>query len=93
MIAKLEGHKVLNNHCLRRSDTQRIDLSAKAHHDWRAGSVSIGGVHYPNPYVKLEDLKVLRRSPDLFKDIENLAIILVPLIMILSRGHTGQIKG
>ena len=28
-----------------------------------------------------------------FKDIENLAIILVPLIMILSRGHTGQIKG
>ena len=27
------------------------------------------------------------------KDIENLAIILVPLIMILSRGHTGQIKG
>ena len=26
-------------------------------------------------------------------DIENLAIILVPLIMILSRGHTGQIKG
>ena len=27
-----------------------------------------------------------------FKDIENLAIILVPLIMILSRGHTGQIK-
>ena len=29
----------------------------------------------------------------LFKDKENLAIILVPLIMILSRGHTGQIKG
>ena len=28
-----------------------------------------------------------------FKDIENLAIILVPLIMILSRGHSGQIKG
>ena len=28
-----------------------------------------------------------------FKDIENLAIILVPLIMIFSRGHTGQIKG
>ena len=27
------------------------------------------------------------------KGIENLAIILVPLIMILSRGHTGQIKG
>ena len=27
------------------------------------------------------------------KDIENLAIILVPLIMILSRGHTEQIKG
>ena len=27
------------------------------------------------------------------KDKENLAIILVPLIMILSRGHTGQIKG
>ena len=27
------------------------------------------------------------------KDTENLAIILVPLIMILSRGHTGQIKG
>ena len=27
-----------------------------------------------------------------FKDIENLAIILVPLIMILSKGHTGQIK-
>ena len=26
------------------------------------------------------------------KDIENLAIILVPLIMALSRGHTGQIK-
>ena len=26
------------------------------------------------------------------KDIENLAIILVPLIMTLSRGHTGQIK-
>ena len=33
-------------------------------------------------------------SADLgLKDIENLAIILVPLIMILSRGHTGQIKG
>ena len=30
---------------------------------------------------------------NLVKDIENLAIILVPLIMILSRGHTGQIKG
>ena len=29
----------------------------------------------------------------IFKEIENLAIILVPLIMILSRGHTGQIKG
>ena len=29
----------------------------------------------------------------ILKDIENLAIILVPLIMILSRGHTGQIKG
>ena len=28
-----------------------------------------------------------------FKDTENLAIILVPLIMILSRGHTGQTKG
>ena len=28
-----------------------------------------------------------------FKDIEILAIILVPLIMTLSRGHTGQIKG
>ena len=28
-----------------------------------------------------------------FKDIDNLEIILVPLIMILSRGHTGQIKG
>ena len=28
-----------------------------------------------------------------FKDTENLAIILVPLIMILSRCHTGQIKG
>ena len=27
------------------------------------------------------------------KDKENLAIILVPLIMILSRGQTGQIKG
>ena len=27
------------------------------------------------------------------KGIENCAIILVPLIMILSRGHTGQIKG
>ena len=27
------------------------------------------------------------------KDIEKLAIILVPLIMTLSRGHTGQIKG
>ena len=27
------------------------------------------------------------------KDIENLAIMLVHLIMILSRGHTGQIKG
>ena len=27
------------------------------------------------------------------KGIENWAIILVPLIMILSRGHTGQIKG
>ena len=27
------------------------------------------------------------------KDIKKLAIILVPLIMILSRGHTGQIKG
>ena len=27
------------------------------------------------------------------KDIENLAIILVPLIMILSSGHIGQIKG
>ena len=26
------------------------------------------------------------------KDIEILAIILVPLIMTLSRGHTGQIK-
>ena len=26
------------------------------------------------------------------KDIEILAIILVPLIMALSRGHTGQIK-
>ena len=29
----------------------------------------------------------------MLKDIEKLAIILVPLIMILSRGHTGQIKG
>ena len=29
----------------------------------------------------------------LIKDIEILAIILVPLIMTLSRGHTGQIKG
>ena len=31
----------------------------------------------------------------ILKDIEKLAIILVPLslIMILSRGHTGQIKG
>ena len=29
---------------------------------------------------------------DAFKDIENLAIILVPLNMTLSRGHTGQIK-
>ena len=29
----------------------------------------------------------------LVKDIEILAIILVPLIMTLSRGHTGQIKG
>ena len=28
-----------------------------------------------------------------FKDIEILVIILVPLIMTLSRGHTGQIKG
>ena len=28
----------------------------------------------------------------LVKDIEILAIILVPLIMTLSRGHTGQIK-
>ena len=28
-----------------------------------------------------------------FKGIENWAIILVPLIMILSRGNTGQIKG
>ena len=27
------------------------------------------------------------------KAIEILAIILVPLIMTLSRGHTGQIKG
>ena len=27
------------------------------------------------------------------KDIENLVIILVPLIMILSRGQNGQIKG
>ena len=29
----------------------------------------------------------------IIKDKENLAIILVPLIMILSRGQTGQIKG
>ena len=27
------------------------------------------------------------------KEIEKLAKILVPLIMILSRGHTGEIKG
>ena len=32
---------------LRRSDTQRIDLSAKAHHDWKVGFVSIQGMHYP----------------------------------------------
>ena len=36
---------------------------------------------------------VINRQMGTLKDIENLAIILVPLIMILSRGHTGQIKG
>ena len=29
---------------------------------------------------------------DVLKDIEILAILLVPLIMTLSRGHTGHIK-
>ena len=38
-------------------------------------------------------LSILSLFCNEFKDIENLAIILVPLIMILSRGHTGQIKG
>ena len=37
---------------LHRRDTQRIDLSAKAHHDWKVRFVSIRSVHYPKHYVK-----------------------------------------
>ena len=39
-------------------------------------------------------IKIFRNQNNIcLKDIENLAIILVPLIMIFSRGHAGQIKG
>ena len=34
-------------HCLRRRDTQRIDLSAKAHHDRKVRFVLLRGMHYP----------------------------------------------
>ena len=40
-----------------------------------------------------QTILVLTTYIGLVKDIENFAIILVPLIMILSMGHTGQIKG
>ena len=43
--------------------------------------------------LKMDAIKFLRVCVMVLKGIENLAIILVPLIMILSRGHTGQIKG
>ena len=53
-----------------------------------AGRSNLCFIDFPNiekcPLIKLRIF---------LKDIENLAIILVPLIMILSRGHTGQIKG
>ena len=38
-------------HCLRRLDTQRIDLSAKTHHDWKVGFVSIRSMLYSTHYV------------------------------------------
>ena len=44
-------------------------------------------------FSKQNPLNVLGSKFDLgVKDIEILAIILVPLIMTLSRGHTGQMK-
>ena len=44
--------------------------------------------------VKMVSIKIdFRQAQIIFtKDIEILAMILVPLIMTLSRGHTGQIK-
>ena len=33
-------------HCLGRWDTQRIDLSAKAHHARKIGFVLLRGMHY-----------------------------------------------
>ena len=47
-----------------------------------------------NPMEPRERAAQLHKTPDRqIKDIEILAMILVPLIMTLSRGHTGQIKG
>ena len=39
-------------HCLRRLDTQRIDLSAKVHHYRKIGFVLIRGMHCSKHYVK-----------------------------------------
>ena len=48
-------------------------------------------------YLNLENVNKQKANyvfnPKFLKDIENLAIILVSLIIILSRGHTGQTKG
>ena len=44
-------------------------------------------------YISIKDTPVCGHLDfNCLKDIEILAIILVPLIMSLSRGHTGQIK-
>ena len=45
---------LLKTRCLRRRDTQRINISAKSHHDWKVGFLSIRGVQYSKHYVKQE---------------------------------------
>ena len=53
----------------------------------------VGGLKLRAKCIDLAQIVGVTVQESVIKDIENLAIILVPLIMILSRGHTGQIKG
>ena len=43
---RLPGLDLLSNHCLWKRNTQRIDLSAEAHHTRKVGFVFLRGMHY-----------------------------------------------